>query len=74
MDRLIKIKKEIGLKDDFYIRYLNDKLEFLREEYEILLNDNDETLLFDNSLERDNYVILVRASITKIKYLLKQVK
>jgi hypothetical protein len=60
MDRLTEIKKANGLKDEFYIKYLNEKLVILRKEY-------------SNCKSKDhNYVMLVRKNITETKYCLKR--
>jgi hypothetical protein len=40
MDRIIEIKRENGLKDNFQVKYLTGKLILLGEEYNSLLNSH----------------------------------
>jgi hypothetical protein len=72
MDRLIKIKQEeIGMKDDLLIRYLHQKLEFLTEEYNMLINMKNTNV---NPNDLGDYVILVRKTLIETTYLLNRVK
>lgn len=67
MDRLVEIKQENGLKDDFYVKYLTAKLGILTEEYYSLLNCKS-----SKAHKIHDYVMLVRKTMIKTKHCLNR--